>query len=72
MQQHSALPPHETRLEQAKESLRIIQNRYQAGLTTVTELLHAQTAELDATTGYLAALQDWQVAQANWRARLAC
>ena len=52
-------------VEQAKESLRIIQNRYEAGLTTVTELLHAQTAQLDATTGYLAALEDWQVAQAE-------
>jgi outer membrane protein len=51
--------------EQAKESLRIVQNRYAAGLTTVTELLRVQTAELDATTGYLAALQDWQMARAE-------
>ena len=51
--------------EQAKESLRIVQNRYEAGLTTVTELLRSQTAQLDTTTGYLAALQDWQVAQAQ-------
>ena len=51
--------------DQAKESLRIIQNRYETGLTTVTELLRAQTARLDATTGYLAALQDWHVAQAQ-------
>jgi len=51
--------------EQAKESLRIVQNRYEAGLTTVTELLRAQAAQLDATTGYLAALQDWQVARAQ-------
>ncbi len=51
-------------VEQAKESLRIVQNRYEAGLTTVTELLRAQTAQLDSTTGYLAALQDWQVARA--------
>jgi outer membrane protein TolC len=49
--------------QQAKESLRIVQNRYEAGLTTVTELLRSQTAQLDATTGYLAALLDWQVAQ---------
>jgi outer membrane protein len=51
--------------EQAKESLRIVQNRYEAGLTTVTELLRSQTAQLDATTGYLTALQDWQVARAQ-------
>ena len=51
--------------EQAKESLRIVQNRYEAGLTTVTELLRSQTAQLEARTEYLAALQDWQVAQAQ-------
>lgn len=50
---------------QAKESLRIVQNRYETGLTTVTELLRAQTAQLEAQTGYLAALQDWQVARAQ-------
>jgi len=51
--------------DQAKESLRIIQNRYEAGLTTVTELLRSQTAQLDAATAYLAAVQDWQVARAQ-------
>jgi outer membrane protein len=51
--------------ELAKESLRIVQNRYQAGLTTVTELLRSQTAQLDATSGYLSALQDWYVARAQ-------
>jgi len=51
--------------DQAKESLRIVQNRYEAGLTTVTELLRSETAQLDARTGYLAALQDWQVARAQ-------
>ncbi len=52
-------------VEQAKESLRIVQNRYEAGLTTITELLRAQTAQLDATIAYLVALQDWQVARAQ-------
>jgi len=51
--------------DQAKESLRIIQNRYDAGLTSITELLRAQSAHLDAITIYLAALQDWQVARAQ-------
>ncbi len=51
--------------DQAKESLRIVQNRYETGLTTITELLRAQTAQLDARTLYLNALQDWQVAQAQ-------
>ena len=50
---------------QAKESLRIVQNRYDAGLTTVTELLRAETAELDATTEHLSAIQDWEVARAE-------
>ena len=50
---------------QAKESLRIVQNRYETGLTNVTELLRAQTAQLDAESGYLAALLDWQVARAQ-------
>lgn len=52
-------------VHQAAESLRIIQNRYQAGLVTITELLRAQTAQLNARTGYLAALHDWQVARAQ-------
>jgi outer membrane protein len=51
--------------EQAKVSLRIVQNRYDAGLTTVTELLRAQTAQLDATTVHLSAIQDWQLARAQ-------
>jgi outer membrane protein TolC len=52
-------------VEQARESLRILQNRYQAGLITITELLRAETAQLEARTGYLAALHDWQVARAQ-------
>ncbi|MBI3484552.1 MAG: TolC family protein [Acidobacteria bacterium] len=52
-------------VEQAKESLRIIQNRYDAGLATMTDLLRAQTAQLEARTGYLSALHDWQVARAQ-------
>lgn len=50
---------------QARESLRIIQNRYEAGLTTITELLRAQSAQLDARTIYLAALHDGQTARAQ-------
>lgn len=51
--------------EQAQESLRILQNRYQAGLTTITELLRAQSAQLDARTAYLSAVHDWRVAEAE-------
>lgn len=51
--------------EQATESLRIVKNRYEAGLTTITELLRAETSLLDAQTLYLSALQDWQVSLAQ-------
>ncbi len=50
---------------QAQESLRIVQNRYAAGLTGITELLQTQAAQLDAKTAYLSAVHDWQVARAE-------
>lgn len=50
---------------QARESLRIIQNRYEAGLVTITELLRAQAAQLEARSERLAALGDWQAARAQ-------
>ena len=46
----------------AEESLRITQNRYQAGLATVTDLLRTETALLETRTRYLAALHDERVA----------
>jgi outer membrane protein TolC len=52
-------------VEQARESLRIVQNRYTAGLTNVKELLRAQTAQLDVQTDYFSALHDWHVARAR-------
>jgi outer membrane protein TolC len=50
--------------EQARESLRIIQDRYQAGLATITDLLRAEQATLDARTGYLTAVGDGYAARA--------
>jgi len=50
---------------QAEESLRILRNRYEAGLATITDLLRAQVAALDARTAHLAALHDGQVARAQ-------
>ena len=50
---------------QSRVGLRIVQNRYEAGLTSLTDLLRAHTAQLDAQTGYLAALHDWHVARAQ-------
>jgi outer membrane protein TolC len=46
----------------ADENLRIIKNRYEAGLTDVTELLRTETALLETKTRYLEAVQDQRVA----------
>jgi outer membrane protein TolC len=46
----------------AEESLRITQNRYEAGMGNVTDLLRTETALLDARTRYLAAIHDQRVA----------
>jgi outer membrane protein TolC len=47
---------------EAEESLRITQNRFQAGLSNVTDLLRNETAVLDSHTRYLAAVHDQRVA----------
>lgn len=49
---------------EAEEAYRIIQNRHQAGLTTVTELLRAETALAVARTRRLSAIYDYRVAAA--------
>lgn len=49
---------------EAEEAHRIIQNRHQAGLTTVTELLRSETALAAARTRRLAAIYDHRVAAA--------
>jgi outer membrane protein len=47
---------------EAEESLRITQNRYEAGISNVTDLLRTETAVLDARTRYLAAIHDQRIA----------
>jgi outer membrane protein TolC len=47
---------------EAEESLRIVQNRYEAGMTNVTELLRNETALLESRTRLLAAVHDQRVA----------
>jgi len=47
---------------EAEESLRIMQNRYEAGLATVTDLLRNETALLAARTRRLAAVYDQRLA----------
>ena len=49
---------------EAQEAHRIIQNRHQAGLTTITELLRSETALAAARTRRLAAIYDHRVAAA--------
>ncbi len=55
----------EATVAQAAESLRITQNRYQAGLSTVTELLRTESAVLESRTEYLSALHDQRLAAAQ-------
>ena len=47
-----------TAVEQAMEALRIVQDRHESGLTTITEVLRAQTALLGAKMNLLAAQYD--------------
>lgn len=47
---------------EAEESLRITQNRYEAGMSTVTDLLRNETAVLESRTRYLAAVHDQRIA----------
>ncbi len=46
---------------EAEESLRITQNRYEAGMSNVTDLLRNETAVLESRTRYLAAVHDQRV-----------
>lgn len=50
---------------QAEETLRIVQDRYQEGLTTITEMLRAETALLRARLNVLTARYDYYVGYAN-------
>ena len=51
-------------VEQAKESLRISQNRYEAGLVTITELLRAEEASRRAESDYWQAVSRVQTSYA--------
>jgi outer membrane protein TolC len=55
----------EAAVAEAQESHRITQNRYQAGLTTATELIRSQTALMVAQGRRLAALYDQRIAFAS-------
>ncbi len=47
---------------EAEESLRITRNRYEAGMSNVTDLLRTETALLETRTRYLAAVHDQRIA----------
>lgn len=49
-------------VSQAEESLRITRNRYEAGLTTITELLRNETATLETKTRHLEAIYQQRLA----------
>ena len=49
---------------EAEESLRITQNRYETGMSNVTDLLRTETAVLEARTRHLAAIHDQRIAAA--------
>jgi len=49
---------------EAEESLRITQNRYEAGLATITDLLQVETAHISAQKNYLNALFDYRLSYA--------
>jgi outer membrane protein len=50
---------------EARESLRITKNRYENGLSTVTDLLRTETASLEASNRHLAALYNQRMAAVN-------
>jgi outer membrane protein TolC len=52
-------------MDQAAESLRIVKNRYDAGLATITELLRAEDAERESQTNYWHAVYGHAMAYAE-------
>lgn len=50
---------------EAQETLRISQNRYDAGLNTTTDLLRVETALLDTRMRYLSAIHDQRISAAT-------
>ena len=52
----------EASVAMAEENLRIVRNRYESGLTTVTELLRSEVAVAEVRTRRLAAVADVRLA----------
>ncbi len=54
-------------VDQAEESLRIVENRYKTGLTIITELLDIETAVKQAQLELVQSLYDYQLAWVDHR-----
>lgn len=54
-------------IEQAQESLRIEREKYELGKGSITDVLDAQAALLEAQMVYYHALVDYSSAVAQWR-----
>jgi len=61
----------EASVAEALENLRIVKNRYENGLSTVTELLRSETALADARIRRLAAVHDQRLPRPRWSWRQA-
>jgi outer membrane protein TolC len=61
---HQRIEVAKAAVAEAEESLRITQNRYEAGMNNVTDLLRTETAALESRTRYLAAIHDQRMAAA--------
>jgi outer membrane protein TolC len=59
---HERIEVAKAAVAEAEESLRITQNRYEAGMSNVTDLLRNETAVLESRTRYLAAVHDQRIA----------
>ena len=64
------IPTTEKAVEQAEENLRVSEQRYRAQVTTMTEVLDAQTLLTRARTNYYNALYDHNLAKARLRRAL--
>ena len=53
-------------IEQARESLRIERQKYELGVGTITDVLDAQSALLDAQTNYYRTLDDYRISVAQY------
>jgi outer membrane protein len=62
---HARLQVGKAAVDQAREGLRLIRLRYEAGLTILVDLLTAEDAKKEAELNYLAALFDTHLAQAE-------